>query len=707
MPENLVTQQNTTYYAYGTDIKERNPYPPCRAACPVNTDVQGYVALIAQGRYAEAFEVIQQVNPIASTCSLICHHPCEQECRRNDVDEPLAIRHLKRFALEQVTEYRRSKRKLVPQTKEEKIAIIGSGASGLTAADDLADLGYKVTIFERNEDLGGLLTSAIPPYRLPRETMKEDIDDILAKGVETKTNCEIGKDLTMNDLTQEYDAVLIAVGLSLSRSLNMPGVEHPNVLLALPFLNDIAYGRKPELGDKVLVIGGGNVAIDVARSAKRLGHENAKPKACVSEANIEMVCLESAEEMPAWEWEIQEALEEGIKITNRWGPIAVLSSNGRINGLETVKVKAVFDEEGRFSPTFYEDETSFIEADTIIITIGQMSNLSFLENSDVEVDERGRLVWDSTTQMTSAKGVFASGEVISGPGSAIEAVANGHRVAKAIHLYLQGEDIQAALVTEEQEKIAALPEDVIEKIFEQPREEIELIPAEARCAGFMQFEIGYDEYTALREARRCRSCGAGAIVDEAKCVACLTCLRVCPYDAPVITNKAEMSAEKCQACGLCAPECPGQAISMIGYDVNELRDNMQEIIGAVDPERETPILVSFQCNHHAGVNGTHLPENIRQVRVHCTGRIDILDLLKVFECGADGAYVVSCNEEDCKYEKISHRAEKRVEYTKQLLSEIGLEVERLGYFESSTHPEEVWSQVAEEMTEKVKALGIS
>ncbi|MFQ6040415.1 MAG: FAD-dependent oxidoreductase [Candidatus Poribacteria bacterium] len=694
MRGNLVIQNDTTYYAYGSDIKEGRAYPPCRAACPVNTDVQGYVSLIAQGRYAEAFEVIHAPNPIASVCSHICHHPCEQECRRGDVDEPLAIRHLKRFALEQAAEYRQSKRKPVPKTKEEKIAIIGSGPSGLTAANDLADLGYRVTILERNSDLGGMLASAIPPYRLPREVLKEDIDDILAKGVETKTDCEIGKDLTLNDLIAEYDAVLIAVGLSLSRSLNIPGVETPGVLLALPFLNDVAYGRKPELGNKVLVIGGGNVAIDVARSARRLGREN-----------IEMVCLESAEEMPAWEWEIQEAKEEGIKITNRWGPKAVLRSNGRVEGLETVKVKSVFDETGRFSPTFYEDQTSFIEADTIIITIGQMSNLSFLENTPVEVDERGRLIWDRDTHMTSVEGIFASGEVITGPGSAIDAVANGHRAAKAIHLYLQGEDIKAALVSEEKEKITALPEDVLEKIVKQSREKIELIPAETRCLGFTEFEIGYDEYAALREARRCRSCGAGAIVTAGQCAACLTCLRICPYDAPVVTNKALMLPEKCQACGLCAPECPGQAISMIGYDVNELRDNMSEIIGAVDPQRETPILAAFQCNYHAGANGTRPPENIRQVRVHCVSRMDILDLLKVFECGADGAYVILCHEEDCKYQDISPRVKKRIEYAKQLISEIGLEGERLGYFEAGANPEEVWRQAAEEMTEKVKALG--
>jgi len=584
----------------------------------------------------------------------------------------------------------------VPQTKEEKIAIIGSGASGLAAANDLADLGYKVTIFERNEDLGGLLTSAIPPYRLPREAVKEDIDDILAKGVETKTNCEIGKDLMLNALAEQYDAVLIAVGLPQSRSLNIPGIDGPGVLLGLPFLNDVAYGRKLQLGNKVLVIGGGNVAIDVARSARRLGYEN-----------VEMVCLESAEEMPAWEWEIQEAVAEGIKITNRWGPKAVIRSNGRVKGLETVKVKAVFDEMGSFNPTFYEDQTSFIQADTIIITIGQMSDLSFLANTPVKVDERRRLMWDSDTQMTSVEGIFATGEFITGPGSAIEAVANGHCAAKSINLYLQGEDPKDAFIAEEKEQIAALPEDVIEKIVSQPREKIELIPAEVRCAGFTQFEIGYDEYSALHEARRCRSCGAGAMVDETKCVACLTCLRICPYDAPVITNKAEMPAEKCQACGLCPPACPGNAISMIGYDVNELRDHMSEIIGAVDADRETPILIAFQCNHHAGVNGTKPPENIRQVRVHCTSRVDILDLLKVFECGADGAYVITCNEEDCKYENISPKVKKRVEYAKQLISEIGIEGERLGYFESSTNPEEVWHQAAEEMTEKVKALGMS
>jgi NADPH-dependent glutamate synthase beta subunit-like oxidoreductase/coenzyme F420-reducing hydrogenase delta subunit/ferredoxin len=674
-----------------TRLKEQRPYPPCRAACPVHTDVQAYVGLIAQGRYTEAFDLIRSVNPIASACSLICHHPCEQECRRCDVDEPLAVRNLKRFALEQSIEYRRKSRHAISQSRNKSVAIIGSGPSGLTAANDLADLGYKVTIFERNPVLGGLLSSAIPSYRLPRDFLQEDIDDVLAKGVEAKTNCEIGKDITIAELLKQYNAILTAVGLSLSRSLPIPGVEGPGVLLALPFLSDCAFGKKPALGKKVLVIGGGNVAIDVARSALRLGIKN-----------VEMVCLESAEEMPAWEWEIHEALDENVKITNRWGPKAVRRSNGHVEGLDVVKVKAVFDESGRFNPSFYEDQTSFIPADTIIIAIGQMSNLSFLKDTEVKIDERGRLVWNELTQMSSAPGVFVSGEVITGPGSAIQAAANGHRAAKAIHLYLEGENVEAALKKEEKEKIEKLPPDILEMIKKESRANLKFISPDVRCAGFTQFEIGYDEYSALREAARCRGCGSGAVVNPDKCVACLTCLRVCPYDAPVVTNKADIPPERCQACGLCAPECPCQAISMVGYDVREIINTMPGIIGTVDPRREKPVLIEFYCTYHAGVN--KIPElgNVHQIPVHCSSRVGINDMLKAFECGADGVYLMLCSEDPCKHKGVVPRMKKRIEYTQKLLSEIGIERGRLRYFEISGEHGEARRRAAEEMTQQVK-----
>jgi NADPH-dependent glutamate synthase beta subunit-like oxidoreductase/coenzyme F420-reducing hydrogenase delta subunit/NAD-dependent dihydropyrimidine dehydrogenase PreA subunit len=634
----------------------------------VKTDVQSYLWLISEGRYSDALDIIRSVNPIASTCSLICHHPCEQSCRRAQVDEPLSIRHLKRFALEQATDYRRGKRKEVPKTKGKSIAIIGSGPSGLTAANDLADMGYSATIYEKNPDLGGMLSSAIPTYRLSREALKEDIDDVLSKGVEAVTNCNIGKDITLKELKDKHDAVLIAVGLAESRSIPIPGVDGPGVLLAIPFLFNAAYGKPTGIGKKVLVIGGGNVAIDVARTALRLGA-----------GNVEMVCLENEEEMPAWDWEVEEADEEGIKIHHRWGPKAVRRSGDTVEGLDVVKVTSVFDESGRFNPSFDEGQKDFIEADTIIITIGQMSNYDFLKGSDVKQDERNLIVWDRATQMSSVNGIFVSGEVITGPGSAIQAAANGHRVAKAIDLYLEGKDVASGLEEEEMARISELPTDVASKIREVHREKVELLDPKTRCREFVQIEIGYDELSALREARRCRSCGGGAFVNPEKCMACLTCLRVCPYDAPVVTSRSEISPDRCQACGLCAPECPGRAISMFGYDVDDIQRRMPDIIGSVDAKRSEPLVAVFMCSKHALGYSADLPPNTRLVQVHCASRIDALDMMKAIECGADGVSVVLCDEEGCRHQGVTKRVVKRIEHVRSLFGALGLGDDALGY----------------------------
>lgn len=689
------TEKRGTHTERVAALKETRPYPPCRAACPVNTDVQAYVGLIAQGRYTEAFEVIRSVNPIASVCSVICHHPCEQACRRCLVDEPLSVRHLKRFALEQAAAYRRNKRKLVRKTKNKSIGIIGSGPSGLTAANDLADLGYQVTIYERYPVLGGMLATAIPSYRLPRETLKEDIDDVISKGIEVKTNCEIGKDITMSDITAKHDAVLLAVGLSQSRSLNIPGVEGPGVLLAIPFLADVAFDKKPDLGNKVLVIGGGNVAMDVARAARRLGIRN-----------VEMVCLESAEEMPAWKWEVDEAVEEGITIHHRWGPKAVRREGDKVKGLEVTKVLSVFDSDRRFNPTFDNNQTTLIEADTIIITIGQMANVSFLKNSPVQVDERGRVAWDPGTHMSSAGGVFVSGEVVTGPGSAIAAAASGHRSAVAIHLYLQGEKIEGALPTYEKEKIPQLPADVVDKINREQRKKIKHLPAETRCSSFMPFEFGYDEFEALEEAGRCRGCGGGAVVDTKKCMACLTCLRICPYGAPVVTAWSEINPERCQACGLCAPECPAQAISMVSYDVREPRDTMPSVVGAVDPKRQEPVIVAFLCTHHVGVKGFELPGNVRKIPVHCTSRVDVNDLLKAFECGADGVAVVRCGAGSCKYKSVEGPVAARAERAKQLIGMLGMEAGRIEVLTADSSNGKSYAAVCGGFSVRVKQMGL-
>ncbi|PKL51791.1 MAG: hypothetical protein CVV37_04620 [Nitrospira bacterium HGW-Nitrospira-1] len=683
------------YRPYGAEIKETRPYSPCRAACPAHTDVQAYVGLIAQGRYTEAFEVITSVNPVASVCSMICHHPCEQACRRSDVDEPLAVRHLKRFAIEQSTDYRRNKRKLIQKTKGKSIGIIGSGPSGLTAAKDLADMGYEVTIYERHPVPGGMLACAIPPYRLPREALKEDIDDVIAKGIEVKTDCEIGKDIKFDELMKKHDAVLIAIGLSQSRSLNIPGVEGPGVLLAIPFLEDAAFDRKPALGNRVLVIGGGNVAMDVARSARRLGVKD-----------VSMVCLESAEEMPAWKWEVDEAVEEGVRINHRWGPRAVRREGGKVTGLEVTKVLSVFDTNGRFNPAFDKDQTTFFEADTIIITIGQMSNVSFLKDSAVKIDESGRIEWNPATQMSSSRGVFVAGEVVTGPGSAIAAVTNGHCSALAIHLYIQGEDIEGRLPAQEKDKIAQMPAEVLEKISREPRIKIKHLTPEVRCATMTNFEVGYSEKEALSEAGRCRGCGGGAVVDTKKCMACLTCLRVCPYSAPIVQAYSEIRPEYCQACGLCAPECPAQAISMVSYDVRQIRDTMSSVVGNVNPKRQEPVIVALLCSHHAGVHGFKGLKNVRTVPVHCTGRLDILDLLKAFECGADGVVIGRCNDVTCKYKGVSPRVGARVRRAQELIGMLGLESGRIEILTGDSDALNPFAAVCADFSGRIRQMGL-
>lgn len=684
------------YRPYGAEIKETRPYSPCRAACPAHTDVQAYVGLIAQGRYTEAFDVITAPNPIASVCSMICHHPCERSCRRCGIDEAVAVRPLKRFAIEQAKEYRRRKRRLVAQNKGKTVGIVGSGPSGLTAARDLADLGYSVTIYERHPVLGGMLVSAIPPYRLPREVLKEDIDDVTSRGIEVKTGFEVGRDAKIDDLAKRHDAVLLAIGLSLSRSLPIPGVDGPGVLLAIPFLEDVAFNRKPKLGKKVLVIGGGNVAMDVARSARRLGVEH-----------VEMVCLEGADEMPAWKWEVDEAEEEAIKINHRWGPKAVKRDGDTVRGLEVKKVLSVFDANKRFSPVFDENQTTVLEADTIIITIGQMANLLPIKDSSVKADERGRVEWDQKTQQSSAKNIFVAGEVVTGPGSAIAAVASGHRAALAMHLFLQGEAIEGKLPAQEKDSINQMPEDLAAKICKVPRQKVQHVAPAVRVKTMDNFEITYTEREALAEASRCRGCGGGAVVDPKKCMACLTCLRICPYGAPVVTSVSEIRPDYCQACGLCAPECPAQAISMVSYDVKEIRNSMATTVGCVDAKRTDPLIVAFVCTNRLGVHGADLPANYRPFPVHCTSRIDVLDILKAFETGADGVAVVRCGDSSCKYEKIEPRVSARVKRSQELVKALGMEPERIGILSAKTnnggHP---YTAVCTEFSEKVKKLGI-
>ncbi|NLA26364.1 MAG: FAD-dependent oxidoreductase, partial [Firmicutes bacterium] len=479
-----------------------------------------YLLAIATGDFDRALAVIKETNPLPSICGTICAHHCEDECRRHDVDQPPSIRGLKRFAVEN------SKAKAPPSEIEVgsrgKVAVIGGGPAGLTAAYDLARQGCAVTVYEREPFMGGAVRHYIPFYRLPDGAIDLDIEEIAEQGVEFKTGFELGRNLSVEELEKEgYGAVLIALGLPVSRGLDIPGVEGDGIYYALNFLkevkrDDFCFEGNPT----VIVIGGGNVAMDVARSAVRCGA-----------AGVKVVCLESAEEMPAFPWEIEEAKEENVEFTNSCGPQAVIRDNGKISGLEMIECCSVFDEAGRFSPTYNQDNKTFVSGDVIIFAIGQGGDPEPLKGQ-VDLDERGRIVFDHKTMSTSRPGVFACGEMITGPGTAVQSMKNGRVAALAILVHLDGEAFDSEAL-EEPVALEKLDPAVAEKVTRVERHAIPMIDPAERVKHFNQAELGFGALDAVNEARRCLTCLAGAERIEELCANCLTCVRICPYDVPV------------------------------------------------------------------------------------------------------------------------------------------------------------------------------
>jgi len=639
----------------------------CRAACPVHTDTRAYTELISQGRYEEAFEKIRQFNPFPTVCGLICHHPCEQECRRQFVDQPVALRNLKRFAVEQSLTWRREHRAAAAVTQSQTIGVVGSGPAGLTVAHDIIEAGYAVTVYEALPRPGGFLACGIPKYRLPDADLQQDLDDITALGIKIRTGVRVGEDITLDDLREKHDAVVIAVGLSESRPVPMEGSDHSDVLLAIPFLRETALGNPPAVKEDVIVIGGGNVAIDCARTAARLGAKTVK-----------MICLEDEEEMPAWEWECREALEEDIEIIYRQGPTKVLTDSNAVVGLQVRAVERVFDDEGRFSPTYFDDRLSVVDGRTIIVSIGQRSDLSLVQDTPVKLTERGLLQFAAHTMSTSEKGVFACGEVVTGPGAAIEAVASGHRAAWAVLHYLESGEL-APVEDEEIEEVGALPDEVIEKVKRMERVAMPAMSPEERRRSFAQFEFGYDEHQALREARRCVSCAAGAVVEDEKCAACLTCLRICPFGVPVVEDVARMRSEMCQSCGLCVAECPTAAISIRRFAVGDIRARAEKLMEDA-PGQVTR--VEYVCAQDAetrdelrdrtvSMNG----DLVAVVPVTCAARVDEVDMMKPFELGAGRVIVRMCSE--CRYRGADDRLTKRVGRTQEILDAVGVGGDKL------------------------------
>ncbi len=491
-------------------------HAPCKVTCPANINVQGYIQLIKKKEYVKAVNLIRERNPLSAICGRICTHPCETECTRGKVDSPVAIRLLKRFASDKEMEMIESGELSLPEENPpspdaKKIAVIGAGPAGLTAANDLADRGFAVTVYEALPEAGGMLRWGIPRYRLPEKVLGHEIELIRRKGVTFVYDCRVGKDITIDKIRGENGSVFVSVGVGMSRSLGIDGEDKQGVVQGVEFLRQAALpDNKPEVKDRVIVIGGGNVAIDVARTALRLGAKS-----------VELISLEQRGEMPAYDEEIEATVYEGIKIRNGWGPRVILGGDS-INGIELKKCTSVFGYDGQFNPVFNENERIKIEGDQILIAIGQRSDDKLLEHLGLAT-ERGSIKADPITLETSIEGVFAGGDTVSGPASVIEAVAAGKRAADSIEMYLNGEDIRVRAFDD---SIRPIPEELLpttENVEKRQRVESEETPAAQRQGNFEEVETGCSEEAAIAEAERCLNC--------ALCSECGECVEACEHDA--------------------------------------------------------------------------------------------------------------------------------------------------------------------------------
>jgi NADH-quinone oxidoreductase subunit F len=472
----------------------------CQHACPAGIDVPNYVAAIASGKYEKAVEIIRERNPFPAVCGRICIHPCELKCRRGELDEPVAIRSLKRYATDWYFDHIRKPKKPFPVDKDQRVAVVGGGPAGLTCAYFLARMGYRVTVFEAQSAAGGMLGITIPEFRLPREVIEKEINYIESCGVEILYKSPIDARHTVNDLLEEgYRAVFIAAGAQSSKRINIPGEEEGLVGLhyGLQFLTDIRAGKDIKLKGKVVVLGGGNVAIDVARTALRVGARD-----------VQVFYRRTKEEMPAWEKDIDEAIEEGVVINPMWAPKQIIHQGSKVTGIEFVHSMTVFDEEGRSSLKLDEEVTQLVEADTIIISIGQAPDISFLsKDSQLERALWGSLVVDENSLATNIPGVFAGGDFTTGPSIVINAIALGRRAALAIDKYLKGGRGRVEIVDEKtamREDIGlALDEETTE---ERPRIKIQLEKPEERVKDFREVEKGFTQEDAHQETMRCLRC---------------------------------------------------------------------------------------------------------------------------------------------------------------------------------------------------------
>jgi NADPH-dependent glutamate synthase beta subunit-like oxidoreductase len=609
----------------------------CQAACPVLTDAGRYVQLIAERRDEEGYLVARAPNPFASVCGRVCAAPCEDACRRGAIDAPISIRALKRFLTEQYgvestspdtqdrltagADYEGNRyaghipvhpltfhRHMPAAGQTRNVAVIGAGPAGLSAAHDLALLGYGVTVFDAAEEPGGMMRFGIPEYRLPRSLIRAEVDKILALGVELRTRTPLSPEFGLAGLRERgYEAVFLAIGVSRGRDLQVPGSQLDGVVKAIDYLLNVNRGYRMDLGRRVVVIGGGFVAFDAARTALRETDDENRMQEALDSARaairggareVTIVSLEDFGEMPVLRTtqgheEFEEAQKEGIRFVTRRGP-RLLIGEERLAAIELRAVRSVFDANGRFAPEYDDSDVMILEADSCILAIGQRADLSFLKDADgVALTPAGTIKVDPVTLETSAPGIYAGGDVAFGPRNLIEAVANGKLAARSIHEYLSAErprvetDIDIHQIpTREYRMLAGF-----ELLDRESAPTVDL----GRRTGIAEVEIGYDAAAARQQAARCLICHVQTIYDPEKCVICNRCVDVCPeyclalvpFDSLDLDDatRAELTAraeanglplaamikddDRCIRCGLCAIRCPTDAMTMEKFSITE------------------------------------------------------------------------------------------------------------------------------------------
>jgi formate dehydrogenase (NADP+) beta subunit len=635
-------ERQRRYPAIFNDITWYRSNVPCMQACPVHTDSGRYVQLIGEGRYLEAFLVARSPNPLASICGRICAAPCEDACRRNWTDEAVTIRSLKRFVTERhgaesarPDDYLSLKGDIADpgcsrpwhlshlssgaSQRSGKVAVVGSGPSGLACAHDLVLMGYQVTIFEALPLAGGMMRYGIPEYRLPRGVIDREIAVIQDLGAEIRTGVAVDASHNLQALRDEgYSAIYLGVGAMRGRELDITGHEKDGVVKAVDYLLNLNRGYRVDLGEKVVVIGGGLVGLDAARSAVREFYKPMDEIEMTAEATasqpvmdaargalrggakeVHVVSLESMDELPSsrtvqGQEELREATAEGIVFHPSRGPREILG-DGRVTGIDLVECTRVFDKDGRFSPQFNDSNILKLEADAVILAIGQQPDTEFLTEADgVELGRGGTIKIDPETLATTAAGVYAGGDAAFGPRIVIEAVANGKRAAESINRYL-GEKGSESAITVQIQKVPTADYEMRPGYEKEKRRESETVSVDRRT-GITEVEEAFEETEAKRQAERCLACHVETIYDAAKCVLCGRCADVCPEKCLVFVpiDQVDMPASQRQAalehyahgegipltallkddtdcirCGLCAVRCPTDAMTMERFNYVE------------------------------------------------------------------------------------------------------------------------------------------